>query len=88
MADILETNMAAFFRFTYETIDAQCCLLSLFSSGAFFFYARLRTYAQYASMDEMSLRVLSTPYVHVGRKYAALEINHYRDQCTERVPGI
>ena len=39
-----------------------------------FLYVRLRTYAQYASMNELR-RVLSTPYVYVGRKNAALEIN-------------
>ena len=47
--------------------------LRLFSSDAFFFtyiYVRMLNTRQWTS-----LRVLSTPYVYVGRKNAALEIN-------------
>ena len=51
------------------------CRLRLFSSDAFFFtyvYVRMLNTHQWTS-----LRVLSTPYVYVGRKNAALEINPY-----------
>ena len=39
-----------------------------------FFYVRLRTYAQYASMNEFTCSEHS-----VGRKNAALEINPQRE---------